>query len=57
MSTLGDLVVCGGTPSCDAQENRHFIGSLQYLSLTRLDVAYFVSKFSQYMNALKVVHM
>lgn len=41
----------GGTALSDPKEFRMIIGSLQYLFLTRPNIAYAVNKLSQYMQA------
>lgn len=45
------------TPSGDVHEYRQIVGSLQYLALTRPNVAYCVSKVSQFMHAPTTIHM
>lgn len=41
---------------CDESMYRHMVGSLQYLSLTRLDLAFVVSKVAQHMHAVVMLH-
>lgn len=45
-----------GTPIPSPTEYRALVGALQYLSLSRPDVAFNVNKLSQYMHALTTIH-
>lgn len=56
MSSTGKLLLVDRSPSTDASVYRSVIGSLQYLSLTRPDIAYTVNKLAQYMHAPTQVH-
>jgi len=49
-STSTPLKLNDGTTSFDSTEYRRIIGSLQYLSLTRLDILFAVNKLSQFMH-------
>ncbi|PKI44367.1 hypothetical protein CRG98_035241, partial [Punica granatum] len=51
MSCSASLLLHDGSPPADATEFRRVVGSLQYLSLTRPDIAFSVNKLSQYMHA------
>lgn len=57
MSTSGSLQAPLDTPLCDVTDYRKIIGSLQYLSLTRPDISFSVSRLSQYLNAPTTIHM
>ena len=46
-----------GTPSVDAMTYRQLLGSMQYLSLTQLDISYVVNKLSQFMHAPSTTHL
>lgn len=49
-ATTPKLSLSTGTPLADAKEYRMVIGSLQYLSYTRPDIAYSVNRLSQFMH-------
>jgi len=57
MSTTCSLSSHDDTPSCDSSLFCSIIGSLHYLSITRLDVAFAIHKFSQYMQSPTTTHM
>ncbi|RVW35994.1 Retrovirus-related Pol polyprotein from transposon RE1 [Vitis vinifera] len=50
LATSPILTLQSGTPLFDPTEYRIVVGSLQYLSLTRPDIAYTVNKLSQFMH-------
>ncbi|KAG7582826.1 Integrase catalytic core [Arabidopsis suecica] len=50
MATSPKLTLTTGTPMSDPSEFRKLVGSLQYLSFTRLDIAYAVNRLSQFMH-------
>ncbi|XP_019086020.1 PREDICTED: uncharacterized protein LOC109126765 [Camelina sativa] len=50
------LTLHGGTPLEDAKQYRSVVGSLQYLSFTRPDIAYVVNRLSQFMHRPTVEH-
>ncbi|RVW92402.1 Retrovirus-related Pol polyprotein from transposon RE1 [Vitis vinifera] len=50
LATSPILTLQSGTPLSDPTEYRTVVGSLQYLSLTRPDIAYTVNKLSQFMH-------
>ncbi|KAH9685170.1 retrovirus-related pol polyprotein from transposon RE1 [Citrus sinensis] len=56
MSTSIQLLHHDGSPSADATLYRSVIGGLQYLALTRPDIAYPVNKLAQYMQAPNQTH-
>jgi len=55
-STSTPLKLNDGTASFDNTKYRRIIGSLQYLSLTRLDVSFAVNKLSQFMHKPTQTH-
>nr|DAD45035.1 TPA_asm: hypothetical protein HUJ06_003265 [Nelumbo nucifera] len=50
LATDGTLSLYSGTTLTDPTEYRNIVGSLQYLCLTRPDIAYAVNKLSQFMH-------
>ncbi|KAF5472384.1 hypothetical protein F2P56_009106 [Juglans regia] len=50
LSTTQSLQLVDGTVAVDSSEFRKIIGSLKYLSLTRLDISFAVNKLSQFMH-------
>uniref|UniRef100_A0A5B7AA01 Reverse transcriptase Ty1/copia-type domain-containing protein n=1 Tax=Davidia involucrata TaxID=16924 RepID=A0A5B7AA01_DAVIN len=50
LSSTSVLTLHDGSPPADAHEYRSIIGSLQYLSFTRPDIAFVVNKLSQFMH-------
>lgn len=46
----------GGSPLPLPTEYRALVGSLQYLSLTRMDVAFTVNRLSQFMHKPTTLH-
>lgn len=49
-SVHSSLSLTDGSPLRSAKEYRQVVGSLQYLQITRPDIAYCVNKFSQFMH-------
>ena len=45
-----------GDPLLDPSEYRHTVGALQYITLTRPDIAYSVNQLCQHMQALTIAH-
>ena len=56
LPTSPSLQLHSGSPLPDPTEYRTVVGSLQYLLLTRPDLAYAVNKLSQYMHAPTTYH-
>ena len=56
MSSSGSLVLCDGTSPEETKQYRSLIGVLQYLLLTRPDIAYSVNKLAQSMHAPTQTH-
>ena len=56
LSTTTSLKLVDGTSSTNNTEFRSVIGALQYLSLTRPDISFFVNKLSQFMHKPTVTH-
>lgn len=56
MSSSQSLHLHDGFPGTDATKYRQVIGTLQYLSLTRLDISYAVNKLAQFMQSPSVAH-
>ena len=50
LPTTAQLTSQSGTPLDDATEYRAILGSLQYLLITRPDIAFVVNRLSQYMH-------
>lgn len=50
MAVSPKLTLKSGSPIADPREYRTIIGSLQYLSFTRPDIAYSVNRLSQLMH-------
>jgi hypothetical protein len=50
LSTTTSLTLTDGSASMGASEFRSVVGYLQYLSLTRPDIAFTVNKLSQFMH-------
>ncbi|WKA01579.1 hypothetical protein VitviT2T_019853 [Vitis vinifera] len=56
MSSTGHLTLNDGSPPANATQFRSLIGGLQYLQLTRLDIAFAVNKLAQFMHAPTQTH-
>ena len=56
MSASELLTLSNGTHLTDATRYRRVLDRLQYLSFTRLDIAYAVNKLSQFMQAPSNLH-
>ena len=56
LSTITALVLNDGATPTDATLFRTLIGGLQYLSLTRPDIAFAVKKLSQFMHRPSELH-
>lgn len=56
MATNANLKLNDGLEKSDEIEFRKAIGSLQYLSLTRPNITYFVNKLAQFMYAPSTIH-
>lgn len=56
LPTHGSLVLHDGSPPANATSFRSTIGALQYLSITRPDIAYAVNKLSQFMHQPSQLH-
>ena len=50
LATTTTLDLHSGTTILDPSEYQTIVDNLQYLSLTRLDIAYMVNKLSQFMH-------
>ncbi|OMO97226.1 Reverse transcriptase, RNA-dependent DNA polymerase [Corchorus capsularis] len=57
LSTSTTLTLHDGATAVDNTEFRKIIGSLQYLTLTRLDICYAVNKLSQFMHKPTTLHL
>lgn len=56
MSSTGHLTLNDGSPPATATQFRSLIGGLQYLQLTRPDIAFAVNKLAQFMHASTQTH-
>jgi len=56
MSTSSPLTKSDGVSAADSTEYRSVIGALQYLSMTRPDIAYTVNKLAQFMQHPSSTH-
>ena len=56
MSVSTKLFLNNGTMSCNATKYRSTIGSLQYLSLTCLDIGFAINRLAQFMHQPTVFH-
>ncbi|RVW31560.1 Retrovirus-related Pol polyprotein from transposon RE1 [Vitis vinifera] len=56
MSSTSHLTFNDGSPPTNATQFRSLIGGLQYLQLTRLDIAFAVNKLAQFMHAPTQTH-
>ena len=56
MGTTNILQLIDGTAPADATLYRSTIGALQYLSLTRPDIAFVVNKLAQFMHKPTITH-
>lgn len=56
MAIVPSLSVSQGTPLSNSTEYRSVVGNLQYLSLTRPDVAFVVNRLAQYMHKPTDIH-
>ena len=56
MATTNTLQLIDGTAPADATLYRSTIGALQYLSLTRPDIAFVVNKLAQFMHKPTITH-
>lgn len=56
MSTTESLALDDGSSPTNATEYRQIIGSLQYLSLTQLDISFTVNKLAQFMHYPTATH-
>ena len=58
LSTSDKLSIHEGTPLCpnDATQYRSIVGALQYLTLTRPDMAYSLNKVCQFLHAPTTIH-
>ena len=54
--TSPTLMLTSGSPLSNPTEYRHVVGSLQYLLITRPDIAFVVNKLSQYMHCPTTEH-
>ncbi|KAF7151361.1 hypothetical protein RHSIM_Rhsim02G0160900 [Rhododendron simsii] len=56
LPTSGSLTLHDGSSSTDATDYRSVIGALQYLAITRPDIAFAVNKLSQFMHKPSEIH-
>jgi len=56
LSCTTRLMLNDGSPKVDASQYRSLIGGMQYLSLTRPDMAYAINKLAQYMHSPSQTH-
>lgn len=56
MPTTSKLMILDGQPLSSATKYCHIVGCLQYLSLTRPDIAFSVNKLSQFMTKPTDIH-
>lgn len=56
LKTKNHLTINDGTPLPNPKDYRSFVGALQYLSLTRLDVTFSVNKLSQFTHRPTETH-
>ena len=56
MSSMEPLCLQDGSPLADATEYYRTVGTMQYLSLTRLDISFAVNKLSQFMHHWSAVN-
>ncbi|KAF2318171.1 hypothetical protein GH714_002048 [Hevea brasiliensis] len=56
LSSTTVLKLDDGSAATDATQYLHLLGALQYLSLTRLDLAFAVNKLSQFMHKPSMLH-
>ena len=52
----GSLKLSDGSHTTESTQYRQVIGSLQYLTLTRLDISFAVNKLSQFMQRPSTIH-
>lgn len=57
MATTCSLISQSDASTCDVTLYRKLVGSLQYLGITRPDIAFCVNKLSQHMQAPQELHM
>lgn len=56
MSSTGHLTLNDGSPPANATQFRSLVGGLQYLQLTRPDIAFAINKLAQFMHAPTQTH-
>jgi len=56
LSTSTPLILMDGSTPADSTEYRRVIGALQYLGLTRPDIAFPVNRLSQFMHKPTACH-
>ncbi|KAL6323488.1 hypothetical protein AAG906_039061 [Vitis piasezkii] len=56
MSSTGHLTLNDGSPPANATHFRSLVGGLQYLQLTRPDIAFAINKLAQFMHAPTQTH-